>query len=105
MRPPSRISLSTLSAAFTALAIASTASAGSVDAAQTIDPMAFRSMSRAEIDEAFESAHARVDQRLNVLLTGPTTMDCSNDLDTGFETCVVRAQGTPASLPASLATN
>lgn len=105
MRPPSRFSLSSLFAAFAALTIASIASAGNVDPVQTIDPLAYRPMSRAEIDEAFESAHARVDQRLNVLLTGPTTMDCSNDLDAGFETCVVRAQGTPSSPPAELAKN
>jgi len=106
MRPPSRFSLSTLFfAAFAALSIASIASAGNVDAAETIDPLAFRPISRAEIDDASASAHARIDQRLNVLLTGPTTMDCSNDLDSGFETCVVRAQGTPAAAPAALAKN
>lgn len=103
MRPPSRFSFSTLFAAFAALAIASAASAGNVDPAQTIDPMAYRPMSRVEIDEAFESAHARIDQRINFLLTGRTTMDCSNDRDAGLETCVVRTQGMPTSVPASLA--
>jgi len=105
MRPPSRFSLSILFAAFAALSIASVASAGNVDSAQTIDYMAYRPITRAEIDEASESAHARIDQRLNVLLTGPTTMDCSSDLEAGFETCIVRAQGTPSAVPASLANN
>ena len=105
MRPPSRFSLSTLFAALAALSIATVASAGNVDAAKTSDPLAFRPISRAEIEDASASAHARIDQRLNVLLTGPTTMDCSNDLDAGFETCIVRAQGTPSSPPAELAKN
>ena len=105
MRPPSRFSLLTLCATFAALTIASTASAGNVDAAQTTDPLAFRPITRAEIDRAFANANARIDQRLNALLAGPTTMECTNDLDAGFETCVVRAQGTPSSVPASLATN
>ena len=99
MRPPSRIGLTILSTAFTALALVGSASANGVDSAN------FKPSVRVELEDAFQTAHAKVDQRLNVLLTGPTRMDCSSDAGTGFETCVVRTEGTPSSVPSSLAHN
>jgi hypothetical protein len=104
MRPPSRFSLTILSA-FTALALTGSASANNVDSFQPSDSNASDSTTRIELDGAFANANARIDQRLSVLLAGPTTMDCSNDLNTGFETCVVRAEGMPSVTPASLANN
>lgn len=105
MRPPSRFTLTILSTVFTTLAVAGAASAGSVDLARDSSPSAFQPSARVELDDAFQTAHARVDQRLNVLLMGPTRMDCSSDQGTGFETCVVRTDGAPSSFPASLAHN
>jgi hypothetical protein len=105
MRPPSRSSFTILSAIFFAVALAGQASAGSVDVAPNRDPLAALSNSGVELDQHYKNANARVDQRLSVLLTGPTRMECSSDRGTGFETCVVRTGGTPSSVPASLARN
>jgi hypothetical protein len=104
MRPPSRFGLTILTA-FTALALCGSASANNVEPVQSIDSSANDSLTTIELVGAFENANARIDQRLSILLAGPTRMDCSNDLDTGFETCVVRAEGTPSAAPATLATN
>ena len=105
MRPPSRFSFTILSAVFFAAALAGQASAGSLDVAPNQDPLAAWSNNRVELDQQYKNANARVDQRLGVLLTGPTRMECSNDQGTGYETCVVRTGGTPSSVPASLARN
>ncbi|MEZ4278646.1 MAG: hypothetical protein R3F21_03380 [Myxococcota bacterium] len=105
MRPPSRFHVTILSAVFFAAAFAGQASAGSVDVAPSQDPLAAWSNSSVDLDQHYKNANARVDQRLNVLLTGPTRMECSSDQGTGFETCVVRTGGTPSSIPASLARN
>ena len=105
MRPRSRFGLTTLSTVLTTLALAGAASAGTVDPTRDSDFSAFQPSKRVELDEAFQTAHARVDQRLNVLLSGPTRMECSSDAATGFETCVVRTDGSPSSAPAALAQN
>lgn len=105
MRPPSRFGLTILSTLFATFALAGAAFAGSIDSAQDSSPSAFQPKMRIALEDAFETAHARVDQRLNVLLSGPTRMECSSDEGTGFETCVVRTDGTPSSVPASLAHN
>lgn len=105
MRPPSRIHFTVLSTIFTALALAGQASAGSVDVVPNRDPLSAWSNARVEIDQHYKNANARVDQRLGILLTGPTRMECSSDQGTGYETCVVRTGGTPSSVPASLARN
>lgn len=105
MRPPSRPGLTILSTVLSVLALAGAASAGTVSPARDSDPSAFQPNARVELDEAFQTAQARVDQRLNVLLSGPTRMECSSDSATGFETCIVRTGGMPSSAPASLAQN
>lgn len=105
MRPPSRSSFTILSAVLFAVALAGQASAGSVAAAPNRDPLAAWSNSGVELDQHYKNANARVDQRLGVLLAGPTRMECSSDQGTGFETCVVRTGGTPSNVPASLARN
>ena len=104
MRPPFRFGLTILTA-FTALALTSSASANNVEPGEPSDSSAYDSITRIELDGAFKNANARIDQRLSVLLAGPTRMDCSSDLDTGFETCVVHAEGTPSTVPAALANN
>jgi hypothetical protein len=104
MRPPSRFGLTILTAC-TALALGGSASANSVEPVQPIHSSSSDSLATIELASAFENANARIDQRLSILLAGPTRMDCSNDLNTGFETCVVRAEGMRSAVPASLATN
>ena len=104
MRPPSRFGLTILTA-FTALALTGSASANNFEPGKAIDSSASDSITTIELDGAFETANARIDQRLSVLLAGPTRMDCSNDINTGFETCIVRAEGMPSTVPASLATD
>lgn len=105
MRPPSRFSFTILSAVFFAATLAGQASAGSVEVAPNQDPLAAWSNARVELDQHYKNANARVDQRLSVLLTGPTRMECSSDQTTGYETCVVRTGGSPSAAPASLAHN
>ena len=104
MRPPFRFGLTILTA-FTTLALCGSASANNVEPVLPIDSSASDSFTTIELASAFQNANARIDQRLSILLAGPTRMDCSNDLNTGFETCVVRAEGMPSAVPASLATN
>jgi len=104
MRPPSRFGLTFLTA-FAALALCGSASANNFEPVQPSDSSAYDSLTTIELAGAFENANARIDRRLSILLAGPTRMDCSNDLNTGFETCVVRAEGMRSAVPASLATN
>ena len=105
MRSPSRFILVSLVSTLTLLALAGNAAANDRDQARSLESSAFESASRVTVDDACVAANTRVDERLAVSLSGPTTMECSNDLQSGFETCVVRTQGTPSSIPASLAQN
>ncbi len=104
MRPPFRFGLTILTA-FTALALTGSASANNVDPAQPLDSSASNAITRVEIDAAFNDANARIDERVNALLSISTTMYCASDHNSGFETCVVRTEALPSSVPASLAHN
>jgi hypothetical protein len=105
MRSPSRFVLVSLVSTLTLLTLAGSAAANGRDQARSLESSAFESASRVAVDDAFAATNARIDERLAVALSGPTTMECSNDLQSGFETCVVRTHGTPSSIPASLAQN
>ena len=105
MRSPSRFVLTSLASAFVVFSLASTASADSTEQPGTIDPAAFQPITRVQLVHDLAAADVRVAQRLNLALSGPTTMECTNSLDAGFETCVVRAEGMPVSGPSSLARN
>jgi hypothetical protein len=88
------------------LAVSSTAFAGSADQTGAIDPASFRTITRVEFGDAHEKmAAARVDERLSMSLSGPTSMECSNNAETGYETCIVRTQAATASMPAAMAQN
>ncbi|MBY0401990.1 hypothetical protein K2X89_16980 [Myxococcota bacterium] len=105
MRSPSHFVFMTLVACI-GLAASSTAFAGSAEPVDAIDPASFHSITRVELGDAHEKlAAARIDERLSLGLSGPTSMDCSNDAETGYETCVVRTQSTMAPVPASIAQN
>ncbi|MCA9505968.1 MAG: hypothetical protein KC616_22950 [Myxococcales bacterium] len=103
MRP---LLVSVLSVAALMLGTAGLAQAADADLERdySIDPAAFAAVSGTQLDAAIERAAEGVDDAI-AGLGGPSTMDCSTSVLTGgFETCVVRAHGTPApSLPAALA--
>lgn len=105
MRSPSRFILASLVSTLTLLTLAGNAAANGRDKAGSLESSAFESASRVTVDEAFAAMNSQVDERLALALSGPTTMECTNDLQSGYETCVVRTQGTPSSMPASLAQN
>ena len=105
MRSPSRFVLRALSSAIVVLALATTASADGAEQSGAIDPAAFQPITRVQLVHDLAAADARVAQRLNIALSGPTTMECTNSFEAGFETCVVRAEGLPVSGPAALARN
>jgi len=94
-----------LSTALFAATFAGAAFAGNPGADRMSDSAAHQTMVHADVDDAYAMATARVDQRLNMLMSGPTTMDCSMSADAAYETCVVTAAGTPSAVPASLARN
>lgn len=105
MRPPSRIALPIVSAAFFALSAASLASADTASAPTSIDEARFHSITKSAFDKAYDSVSSRVDERLSIALSGPTTMECEKSVESGLETCVVRSVGGVASTPAALAHN
>lgn len=105
MRSPSHFIFMTLVSCI-GLAVSSTAFAGNAEQAATIDPASFRKITRVEFGDAHEKlAASRVDERLSMSLSGPTSMECSNNAETGYETCVVRTQAATASMPAAIAQN
>ena len=104
MRSPSRLILTPLVSLLVAFSMASIASSDNVDQVVSIDPAAFHPITRVAFDRADDAAAARIDERLNMALSGPTTMECSNDAESGFETCIVRTIGV-SSTPAALAQN
>ena len=88
------------------LAVSSTAFAGSDEQTAAIDPASFHPITRVEFSDAHEKlAASRVDERLSMSLAGPTWMECSNNAETGYETCIVRTQAATASVPAAIAQN
>lgn len=101
MRPPSRFAPL---AVLTLLALSISGSAAASDAKAT-DAASVGKMAPVSLDSTFDAANARVDARLSSALSGPTTMDCSHDAMSGYETCVVRASGSSSSAPAALAQN
>lgn len=106
MRPPSRLILATLLSAFLAVSATSTAIAGGAgqSGASDLDPLASASADFGGAQE--ERVAARIDERLAISLAGPTWMECRNDAEAGFETCVVRAVGVPTTtIPAAMAQN
>lgn len=105
MRSPSHFVFVTLVSCI-GLAASSTAFAGSAEQTGAIDPASFRPLTRVEFSDAHEKlATSRVDERLSISLSGPTWMECSNNLETGYETCIVRTQAATASVPAAIAQN
>jgi len=102
MRPRSRFTLTPLFVSLAVLSLASSASAGN---AEQIDPAAFKPITHVSIDSAADRVTAWVDSQLGGILAGPTTMDCSYSLESGYETCVVRTQGAASTAPASIARN
>lgn len=105
MRSPSQFILMTLTACI-GLAVSSTAFAGSAEQDAAIDPASFHSITRVDFSDAHARlAASRVDERLEMSLSGPTWMECSNNAETGYETCVVRTQASKTSVPAAIAQN
>jgi len=105
MRSPSHFIFTTL-VACVGLAFASSASADSAEQSAAAELGSFRSIERVDFGDAHEKqAAARVDERLSLSLSGPTSMECSSNDETGFETCVVRTQAATASMPAAMAQN
>ncbi|MEZ4333139.1 MAG: hypothetical protein R3F35_15370 [Myxococcota bacterium] len=104
MRSPSRLALTTLLSALFVATATGAAFAGE-SAALELDPIV--SFESADFGGAqAQQVAARVDERLAISLAGPTWMECRNDVEAGFETCVVRAVGTPTSkAPAAMAQN
>lgn len=105
MRSPSHFVFMTLVSCI-GLAVSSAAFAGGVEQTGAIDPAAFHPITRVEFGDAHEKlAASRVDERLGLSLSGPTWMECSNNVETGYETCIVRTQAATASVPAAVAQN
>lgn len=100
MRPPSRIALPLITTALLVLGSAATVSAesSSIDAAQV------SRITNVSIDQAYDAVNTRIDERLAMAFSGPSSMECSKSNQSGFETCVVRSQGS-TSVPSSLAQN
>lgn len=105
MRSPSRLVLTTLLAALLVATTTSTAFAGSAGQSGDFDPMV--SIERADFGGAqAQQVAARIDERLAIALAGPTWMECRNDAEAGFETCIVRTFGASDSkLPGTMAQN
>jgi len=107
MRSPSRLVLTTLLSAFLVATATPAAFAGSAgqSGALELDPIV--SFENADFGGAqAREVAARVDERLAISLAGPTWMECRNDVEAGFETCIVRTVGTPAAtVPAAMAQN
>ena len=100
MRPIPKI----LFSALIALSWSSLASADPQDQGQSLDSSQFAIVTNVQLDTVFERFVARGSQPLLYGLTGPTTMDCSNDaVQAGLETCVVTSSGPSMSMPAALA--
>lgn len=106
MRPPARPPLTLLSISLLVLASASAASAEDVAISASVDPVRLdRFVSNSvDLDDAYAAVGERIDERLALALSGPTSMECTKSAEAGLETCVVRAQGA-TSVPASLARN
>lgn len=105
MRPASRSVLTTLLTVLLSATATSAAFAGSTGPSGDVDPMA--SFERADFGGAqARLVAARIEERLAISLAGPTSMECRNDSVAGFETCIVRTEGAPASkFPAAMAQN
>lgn len=105
MRSPSHFVLTTL-VTCVGLAFASGASADSTDQSAALDLGSFRSIDSTDFGDAHEKQVAsKIDERLALSLSGPTSMECSSNDETGFETCVVRTQALKDSVPAAIAQN
>lgn len=104
MRPPSRIALPLITTALLVLGSAATASAESSATGTSIDAMQLSRLTNVSIDQAYDAVNTRIDERLAMAFAGPSSMECSKSRESGFETCVVRTQGS-TSVPSSLAQN
>jgi hypothetical protein len=98
--------LTSLLTALLAVSATGAAFAGSVDASGAVELDPYAAFEQADFSGAHQQATARIDERLAISLAGPTWMECRNDAVAGFETCIVRAAGTPsAKVPAAMAQN
>ncbi|MFO0690889.1 MAG: hypothetical protein U0900_19490 [Myxococcota bacterium] len=105
MRSPSHFIFVTLVSCI-GLAVSGAAFAESAERADQIAPESFNKITRVDFGDAHEKlAAARVDERLSLSLSGPTSMECSSDDEAGFETCVVRTQAATTAMPAAMAQN
>jgi len=102
MRPMTRVFF----AALLALAWTTAASAETPETNSSIEPGDFALVTELRLENAFEKS-AQANDKLFHALAGPTTMNCSHATTISeLETCVVTAEGTPASaVPAALAKN
>lgn len=105
MRPPSRFITPALFTALLSLSIASTASAGSVNSHVGSEPAALEDTALVDVNVTFAAATARMDERLSLVFSHSTTMDCKHDVEMGLETCVVRSEAMPSDETAPLAAN
>lgn len=106
MRSPSHLVFMTLVSCI-GLAASSTAFAESAERYGSVNAASVYRITRLELDGAHEKRMAsRVDERLAMSLAGPSSMECSHNAETGYETCTVRTQSaTSPSAPAALAQN
>ena len=94
-------------AALLALAGTTAAYAETSETNPSIEPGDFALVTELQLETAFERTAGQTGDSLLHGLAGPTTMNCSYATTISeLETCVVTAEGTPASaVPAALAKN